>query len=233
MGKVRKTWSASDWESHLARSAKETSNRKAFLSRILTLAESKDVCEVGVWRGELSAYLLEHCPDIHNYTMVDPWRSLDNWNKPLNKSKPVFDEAYRMALAATDFAKEKRRILRSETLSAVADIPDNSLDVAYIDGDHTLRGILIDLIKMYPKVRSGGIIIGDDFSQNAFVHGGNFEPTLVFPTAVYFAEAMDKPIYCLPYTQFAILKQEKSPFLFNTNLAPSKPATVLDVLKNT
>jgi hypothetical protein len=87
-------------------------------------------------------------------------------------------------------------------------IPDGSLDFAYVDGDHTLRGITVDLISVYPKIRDGGWIGGDDFSPTIWQHSAEFEPTLVFPLAVHFAEAVGARIYGLPFKQFLI---EKAP----------------------
>ena len=67
-------------------------------------------------------------------------------------------------------------------------------------------GISIDLIKVYPKVRAGGWIGGDDFTHTVWQHGARFEPTLVFPFAVYFAEAVGARIFGLPHLQFLICK---------------------------
>ncbi len=43
-------------------------------------------------------------------------------------------------------------------------IPDN-LDLVYIDGDHSYEGIVTDLQCWYPKVREGGILSGDDYTN--------------------------------------------------------------------
>jgi hypothetical protein len=59
---------------------------------------------------------------------------------------------------------------------------------------------------MYPKVRDGGFVGGDDFCRSMFQHSAEFEPTLVFPYAVYFAEAVGARIYALPHRQFLIHK---------------------------
>lgn len=96
----------------------------------------------------------------------------------------------------------------------LAEIPDESLDLVYIDGDHTLRGIVIDLISIYPKVKSGGFIGGDDFVQNPWQHGLDFEPTLVCPFSIYFAEAMNLPMFALPFNQFLMQKNPGSGFSF-------------------
>lgn len=40
-------------------------------------------------------------------------------------------------------------------MDAIDAVADGSLDFAYIDGDHTLRGITLDLLKTYSKVKEG------------------------------------------------------------------------------
>jgi hypothetical protein len=164
------------------------------------------VVEVGVYRGDFAARLLGACPRIERYYMVDPWRHLDDWNKPANKEDDLFERYYAEALEKTDAAADKRVVLRGRTTEVVDEVPDESLDFAYIDGDHTLRGITIDLVRWHGKVKQGGWIGGDDFRRSIWQHGRDYEPTLVFPFAVYFAEAVGTRIYGLPHAQFALEK---------------------------
>lgn len=169
----------------------------------------RTMVEIGVYRGDFAAALLPQCPDIDRYYMIDPWRHLDNWNKPANQDDEVFERFFRETKAKTDFAEARRVILRGKTTDVVDEIRDGELDFAYIDGDHTLRGITIDLLRIYPKVKPNGFIGGDDFTTSVWEHKTSFEPTLVFPFAVYFAEAVGATIYSLPYSQFCLQKTEK------------------------
>jgi hypothetical protein len=138
--------------------------------------------------------------------MIDPWKHLDAWNKPANVDSDSFDAIYTEAMNKTRFAEEKLSVLRGKTTEVISRIPDEFLDFIYIDGDHTLKGIAIDLLKSSPKINRGGIIGGDDFSRSIWQHSSEFEPSLVFPFAVYFSEAMGSKIYALPYNQFLIRK---------------------------
>jgi len=169
-------------------------------------AQARDVAEIGVYRGAFAARLLRDCPTIASYYMVDPWRHLDDWNKPANKDDDVFERFYQEALTRTAAYGEKRIVLRGKTSEVIDQIADKAVDLAYIDGDHTLRGITVDLVKVFPKVRDGGWIGGDDFGASIWQHGARYEPTLVFPFAVYFAEAVGARIYALPHNQFLIEK---------------------------
>jgi hypothetical protein len=180
--------------------------RLDFWEKFLTKIRPQSVLEVGVWKGGFAAHLLERCDSIGRYYMIDPWRKLGTWNKPLNTADSVHEEAFQATIAATRFAESKRVVLRGTTTEVIDRIPDQSLDFAYIDGDHTLRGITIDLTAVYPKIKPGGFLAGDDFVPTIWQHETRFEPTLVFPFSVYFAEAVGMPIYALPFSQFLIAK---------------------------
>lgn len=166
----------------------------------------RSIAEIGVWKGEFAGAILSACPGIVEYWMIDPWRRLACWNKPFNVSDEEFEAIYREALAATDRQAAVRRVLRGTTADVIDTIPDGSLDFVYVDGDHTLRGITLDMLLAWPKVRPGGAIGGDDCSPSAWQHGASYEPTMVSPWVAYFAEAMRAPITILPGNQFLIRK---------------------------
>jgi hypothetical protein len=194
-------------EAALRRAVDSTGSRPELWAALLHAIGARTVAEIGVYRGDFAAYVLDRCPQIERYYMVDPWHHLDDWNKPANKAEDVFDGYYRETLEKTAAHAAKRVVLRGRTTEVVDEIPDGSLDFAYVDGDHTLRGVTIDLHRVYPKVREGGLIGGDDFSRSIWQHGGDYEPTLVFPYAVYFAEAVGARIWALPHHQFLLEKR--------------------------
>lgn len=197
----------SPMEKLAARLAATTGDHRFELwTNILQREGARSVLELVVWRGDFAAYLLSQCPQIERYFMIDPWRPLEGWNKPLNMAVPDFEAALAHTIEVTDFAAERRIFLRGTTVEVIEQIPDDSLDVAYIDGDHTLRGIAIDLIRTWPKVRPGGILGGDDYTRSIWQHSDTYEPTLVCPFAAYFAEAQCASMVVLPYNQFAIVK---------------------------
>lgn len=181
---------------------------------ILTVTQVEVMAEIGVWKGSFAGHVLERCETIERYYMIDPWANLPNWNKPYNIPTEEFNEIYQEAMERTEFAASRRVVLRDVSKEALTKIPAESLDFGYIDGDHTLRGITIDLIKLFPKIKDGGLIGGDDFKLGSWWQSGNFEPTLVCPFSVYFAEAYDLPIVALPFNQFVIQKKKDSTFAF-------------------
>lgn len=188
--------------------------REELWCRILELANVRAMAEVGVWKGDFAEHILKQCAFITHYYMIDPWARLPDWDKPLNVETEVFNEVYAEAMRKTEFAAGRIVVLRGRTKDVIDNIPDDSLDFVYIDGDHTLRGITLDLIKLFPKIREGGLIGGDDFTNNPWQHDARFEPTLVCPFSIYFSEAMDVPITALPFNQFLIHKDPDTAYSF-------------------
>ena len=196
----------------LLRGVAEAESRFDLWSGFLAAAGVREMAEVGVFRGDYAAAILPRCERIDRYYLIDPWRHLGGWNKPANRSNDEFDAIYAEAIERTDPWRERRVVLRGTTTEVIERIPDRALDFVYVDGDHTLRGIAIDLIASYAKVREGGWIGGDDFCPSIWQHDPSFEPTLVFPFAVHFAEAVGQRIFALPHDQFLIEKRADGRF---------------------
>jgi len=197
----------------VGRIARAASGRSAFWTRFLRRTSVRTAAEIGVADGELARRILDACPALETYYMIDSWGRPDGPSAPgdaVDGSAAVFDAA----LAATQAHHGKRVVLRGPTTEVVDEIPDSSLDFAYVGGDHTLRGIVIDLVRVYPKVREGGWIGGGAFSRSIWQQGRRSEPTLVFPFAVHFAEAVGARIFGLPHRQFLLRKRSGGSFEF-------------------
>jgi len=124
--------------------------------------------EIGVLRGKLSAYLLAARPDLR-LRMVDPWLQWPK-NSRYEQSPAVYahtaqatwDRWHADAFRRTDFAAGRRTIMRAPSLEAAAQVPDRSLDFAFVDGDHTYEGCIEDIRAWLPKVKHGGLLCGHD-----------------------------------------------------------------------
>jgi hypothetical protein len=165
------------------------------------------IAEIGVWEGDFAEQILRNCPNIEKYYLVDPWRHLSDWKKPLNVSNERFDLALEKTMRRLDFAKDRIAVLRGTTLEVSERIEDDELDLVYIDGDHTAKGIVIDLIKLYPKVADEGVIGGDDYVDNIYHHDPKrFDPTMVKPVVNGFVAAQGVEHLFSNATQFAFVK---------------------------
>lgn len=192
-------------------------DRLAYWSAFVREHSIKTLAEVGVWRGDFAEAILRNCPTIERYYLIDPWRTLDDWNKPLNQDD--LEEAFLETQAKLAPFADKTIFLRGRTTEVADELPE--LDFAYIDGDHTLRGIVLDMLQVWPKIRASGWLGGDDFSPSIWQHSPDYEPSMVFPFAVHFAEGVNSPITAFPAGQFVIEKTEGFRFDDTTGLYPS------------
>jgi len=60
--------------------------------------------------------------------------------------------------------------IRKRSMEAVADFAVHSVDLLFIDGDHSFESCYADLTSWYQKVRPGGIIVGHDCRPGQGVH---------------------------------------------------------------
>lgn len=157
--------------------------------------------EVGVDRAGFASEMLRRLPGS-DAVLVDPWAQLPEWDRPMNTGDR--GAAYAAAVDNLEPYLERVRVLRMTSVEAARRLRDSSLDAAYIDGDHTLRGILMDLVSWWPIVKPGGVLCGDDATPQAASKG--FEPMLVWPTVRYFAEAVDCPLLLPGANQWVIVK---------------------------
>lgn len=166
--------------------------------------------EIGVYEGEFAAQMLEQLDRrglLKEYILVDPWRHLAEWNKPYNKQNDEFARIFALAMRRTkenpNF-QDKVTVLRDMSYEASLQVPDKSLDFVYIDGDHTAKGAMKDLLLWTPKVKCGGLVFGDDYSDNT-QHGEEFDPTMVKSAVKAYVEANNLDLHEVGANQFAFV----------------------------
>ena len=126
--------------------------------------------EVGSLRGEFAAYLLKswkgkrlylvnawkHAPGARDANNADPEGQLDNMST-------AFRAVYEFSSRAV--------IVRDSSVMASQLFPDGALDFVYIDAAHDYESVKDDLRAWVPKVRAGGLVIGDDYTYDTCGHG--------------------------------------------------------------
>jgi Methyltransferase domain len=127
--------------------------------------------EVGVWKGDLSALLLQRVRPARLF-LVDPWAFDPNYADSLfgggsAKSQADMDAICQQVRArfTAEITQGVVSIQRSTSVEAAGSMADESVDWVYIDGNHTYEFVLEDLRSWYPKVRPGGLVTGDDYGR--------------------------------------------------------------------
>jgi hypothetical protein len=120
-------------------------------------------CEIGVAEGENARNMLETL-NVEKLFLIDPYletymEQTTNGEHLANVSTSAYVEAQNNVRAF----KDKVVFLVKTSDEAVEDVP-NGLDFVYIDGNHSYEYVKRDLENYYPKVKSGGVVGGHDFS---------------------------------------------------------------------
>jgi len=112
--------------------------------------------EIGTYKGE---FCEKFCQAGLKMYAIDPWKTYNNYHR--HPQEKPYDELYEEA--KTRLAPYDCTLIRKQSMEALADIPNDSLDFVYIDGNHTIRYVIEDLYEWYRKVKVGGAICGHDY----------------------------------------------------------------------
>ena len=165
--------------------------------------------EVGVWKGHFASVLVPWVPSLRRYYLVDPWQHQAEWNKPFNVKNETFENIFLEAMQRTRDSRtassKKYVVMRGFSQDMARKFQDGQLDFVYLDGDHTANGTIVDLIAWYPKVRPGGLICGDDYTDTER-RGVKHEATRVKSVVDLFAAATGSEVQRIGALQFYFRK---------------------------
>lgn len=118
--------------------------------------------EIGVFEGTNAKDMLDGLPSLEKLYLVDPYEqyggwATDGWYGKVFKAKTT---AYKTLNPYGD----RVQWVTKKTEDAVNDIPPNTLDFVYIDGNHTYEYVKKDLEAATVWVKRGGVISGHDFA---------------------------------------------------------------------
>lgn len=138
--------------------------REHFLADLITKHQLQVVAELGIWKGRTFIHLLAHCPWL-KVIGVDAWAY-----RPGNAKVPGGETYAKWDMAGLEnhvrtcskAFGERAVIMKMETADAAKQIEDGSLDLVFIDADHSEGGVARDIASWAQKVRSGGFITGHD-----------------------------------------------------------------------
>ena len=136
-------------------------HRNMFPLYCQSLGLSGPAVEVGVAAGEYAAAVLPLWHD--RYVMVDRWCHVDGYDDVMNGPDEEHEIRYRQSMAVAAQHGERVSVLRMDSVAAAETFADKSLAWVYLDGDHSLDGVVRDLQAWWPKVKPGGILSGHDY----------------------------------------------------------------------
>ena len=126
--------------------------RWSILEYMIERYKVKKIIEVGTFHGDISKRILrEENFRLDLYLMIDI---------QIHKTCSQLADIHHNA-----------RVIQAPSLEAVKTIEDNSIDLIFIDGDHTYIGCKNDLIAYQPKLKKGGWMLVHDYHRGG---GGGF-----------------------------------------------------------
>ena len=130
------------------------------LEHLLDILKNKrlTIAEIGVYKGRMTAMwnveLINRNVD-YEYYAIDHFLGSDG----------ILDASYDNALLNLKTIENRIKLIQNDSISESEKYEDEFFDIVYIDASHDYESVKKDLIHWYPKVKTGGIICGDDYSS--------------------------------------------------------------------
>ena len=135
------------------------------LYKLIQDCTTKDtvMVEVGCHRGVSTELFAQCCAKVY---AIDPWDLATTYTES--------SFSLTQSAAHTEFMSRLKDYDNVETIkdfseNASGRFDDESIDMVYIDGDHSFEACTIDLQSWIPKVKKGGIVSGHDGKQHSGV----------------------------------------------------------------
>jgi predicted O-methyltransferase YrrM len=121
--------------------------------------------EVGIAHGRSAAFLAERLAaagrlDVELY-FVDFWPGEERKKIDATVRLGAFDD---FTAERSDGTRGRLYLCKMTSAEGAARFADAACDVAFLDADHSYEGLKADIAAWLPKVKSGGILCGHDYS---------------------------------------------------------------------
>jgi len=130
---------------------------------IIEKEKYENIVEVGSQEGRTPWYILKNSTrESVNVSIVDPYLYYDGYG-------------YKEPFSMTDVEKQARKYLnefvesnrchfyKDYSINTAKEFKDESLDLVFIDANHTYKYVKEDIESWYPKIKKGGMLAGHDW----------------------------------------------------------------------
>jgi hypothetical protein len=128
--------------------------------------------EVGSFMGE-SMEIFAKSGKFKKIYCVDPWLDTDTTTQNVSKSESQFD----LVKSKYDFVTK----IKKTSVDASNEFEDSSLDVVYIDAEHTPESLKRDIEVWIPKIKIDGYITGHDWEFQSGILQDTILSTIGYP----------------------------------------------------
>ncbi len=191
------------------------------------------IAEVGVALGDYSEAIISAC-EPRRFLAIDRFdlhHLPELWGTPTREhfGGRTHGEYYRDRFAI-ELERDQVEMLEGDSATVISGLPNLSIDLFYVDADHTYEGVRRDLEAILPKVKPGGWIVVNDYVPADIA--GNNEPYGVIKATNEFmaAHGWEMDYFALAYLMYCdvgLRKSIASNFTPAIELQAAVPATTM------
>lgn len=119
--------------------------------------------EVGAWKGKSTSFMAVEIANSNKkiiFDVIDTWEgSLEHKDIDLVKNNQLFSHFLQNMNPVINYINPKKL----SSLDAAKTYEDNSLTFVMLDASHEYQDVKADILAWLPKIKSGGILAGDDY----------------------------------------------------------------------
>lgn len=146
----------------------------AYMNLVKYCEDGDDIVEIGCFAGRSTRFLCDalelsgkHDVKVH---VIDTFEGsgMEHSNVNLNS---MYDDFMRNL---SDHIEQERVIVnvnKSDNSNIINSFADNSIFGVIVDGAHTMEAVEDDIINWWPKIKDGGIMVGDDVDWESVKQG--------------------------------------------------------------
>jgi hypothetical protein len=129
------------------------------IPKIISEIENPVGIEIGVEKGITTEHLLKN---VNGLTLfgIDPYTEYTDWDGAVSPVDTNKQEALERTKTYDNF-----ELIQKTSDDAAELFEDGSMDFIFVDGLHTYEQVLKDCQNYWPKLKSGGYLIGHDYTK--------------------------------------------------------------------
>lgn len=152
-----------------------------YLAEAIEIIRPKVVIEIGVWKGGSTIRMAQKIKELEidaTVISVDTWLgSWEHWEQPQFFADLLFDNGY-----PSIYNTFMTNVVESEVQDYIVPLPLDSAnaafviqrkgivaDIIHIDGGHDYKAVIDDMQRWWELLRSGGMLIMDDYDPEGRV----------------------------------------------------------------